>query len=97
MIRTLAAAAAFSCLSLAIAAPASADEGFYERNGADRAVSGLGNGNGNSFVPTVADDDGVTAGDAAIGALAGVLLAGGVAGAITVSRRRRGGHVAHPA
>lgn len=90
------AAAALFSLSVTVASPASADEGFYDRNGADRAVSGLDNGNG--FTPPAPSSDaGFSTGDAALGALAGLILAGGAAGAVVLGRRRRDAHLPHPA
>jgi hypothetical protein len=92
----LAAAGMLTCLSLAAFAPAAnADEGFYERNGADRAAAGIPNGN--QFVPTPTPTaEGFDASDAALGALAGLVAAG--AGVIAVGGlRRRQAHLAHPA
>jgi hypothetical protein len=93
---SLASAGLLTALTLVAFAPAAdADEGFYSRNGADRAAAGISNGNG--FSPTTASpSDGFDTSDAAIGAMAGLVAAG--AGVIAVgTARRHHGQVMHPA
>jgi hypothetical protein len=91
---SLSSAGLLTALSLAAFAPAAnADEGFYERNGADRAAAGISNGN--QFVPSPAPTaSGWDTSDVVIASLAGALIAGGGVGTAVVLRRRH--PLAHP-
>ena len=86
---SLSSAGLLTALSLAAFAPAAnADEGFYERNGADRAAAGISNGN--QFVPSPAPTaSGWDTSDVVIASLAGVLIAGGGVGTVVFATRRR--------
>lgn len=93
----LVAAGALATLSLTTLAPAAqADEGFYSRNGADRSVAGVGNGNHFSTPSSTALGDAFDVSDAALGALAGLAAAGAAVVALGAARRHQR-HAPHPA
>lgn len=72
---------------VALPAGAVANEGLYERNGADRVVSGLDNGN--TYAPSAVGEGGTSASDVTLAALGGLALAGGIATAVVVAGRRQ--------